>query len=306
MGERPLSVSFSELPEGAMTPRLRCIFHASAADCLREARSDLLLRESEHSLMLGLLSGIIDGVFAPSAPIYVSVTDGARYWGHALRTDSTTPLDLSAMEMVAVDCLAAELRQRVETLAKVVGPRDACHHFADRWTEGTGQRVTDCMEQGIYELREVQMPPLDGGQLRVGDDSDRATLLTFLEGFFRDTGVPQDVAVKRASHTLNRYLPKRALFLWEDQSNRVVSMAAHVRETDHGASISYVYTPEAHRRQGFGGRVVACLSKRLLEGGKLMCNLFTDLDNPTSNSVYQKLGYRLVARSSCITFDGSP
>jgi hypothetical protein len=41
----------------------------------------------------------------------------------------------------------------------------------------------------------------------------------------------------------------------------------------------------------------------MLEKGYSFCCLYTDLANPTSNSIYQKIGYRPVADSSQIRFD---
>ena len=45
-----------------------------------------------------------------------------------------------------------------------------------------------------------------------------------------------------------------------------------------------------------GGRgvLVAELSQQLLRSGRRFCFLFTDLANPTSNALYQRLGYQPV------------
>jgi hypothetical protein len=37
---------------------------------------------------------------------------------------------------------------------------------------------------------------------------------------------------------------------------------------------------------------VAALTQRVLDSGKRFCCLYTDLTNPTSNSIYQRIGYR--------------
>ena len=39
---------------------------------------------------------------------------------------------------------------------------------------------------------------------------------------------------------------------------------------------------------------VAALSQLLLDSGRKFCFLFTDLSNPTSNHIYQAIGYRPV------------
>jgi len=39
---------------------------------------------------------------------------------------------------------------------------------------------------------------------------------------------------------------------------------------------------------------VAGVSQHLLDGGRIFCTLFTDLANPTSNHIYQAIGYEPV------------
>ena len=47
---------------------------------------------------------------------------------------------------------------------------------------------------------------------------------------------------------------------------------------------------------------VAALSQQRLASGKLFCTLFTDLGNPTSNSIYQQIGYRPVCDFNAYDF----
>ena len=55
-----------------------------------------------------------------------------------------------------------------------------------------------------------------------------------------------------------------------------------------------LYTPEL-RRNGYASSVVAHLSQQELDSGREFCTVVTDLSNPTSNSIYQKIGYVQVA-----------
>ncbi|BAY85818.1 GCN5-related N-acetyltransferase [Calothrix parasitica NIES-267] len=56
-----------------------------------------------------------------------------------------------------------------------------------------------------------------------------------------------------------------------------------------------VYTPPEYRKKGYASACVAGLSQTLLGEGYKFCFLFTDLSNPTSNKIYQKIGYQPVA-----------
>ena len=81
-------------------------------------------------------------------------------------------------------------------------------------------------------------------------------------------------------------------FVWED--GEPVALAAKSRPTPNGCSIGPVYTPPERRSRGYATALTAALSQRLLDNGKRFTALFTDLANPISNSIYQKIGYKPV------------
>ena len=73
-----------------------------------------------------------------------------------------------------------------------------------------------------------------------------------------------------------------------------VCMAAYARPTANGIAINGVFTPAEHRCRGYASALVGAVSQMSLDSGKKFCTLCTDLDNPTSNSIYQKIGYKSV------------
>ena len=72
--------------------------------------------------------------------------------------------------------------------------------------------------------------------------------------------------------------------------------------TGHGATVSGVYTPPALRNHGYATACVASLSQLLLDEGHEFCTLYADLSNPTSNSIYKKMGYRPIRASTAYEF----
>jgi predicted GNAT family acetyltransferase len=52
--------------------------------------------------------------------------------------------------------------------------------------------------------------------------------------------------------------------------------------------------------------VPSCLSQKLLDSGRRFCFLFTDLANPTSNHVYQAVGYEPVGDADEYRFGAAP
>ena len=65
-------------------------------------------------------------------------------------------------------------------------------------------------------------------------------------------------------------------------------------DTKRAVAVNGVYTPPEWRRRGYATACVAELSERLLEQGFEFCVLYTDLENPTSNGIYTRIGYRPV------------
>ena len=84
-----------------------------------------------------------------------------------------------------------------------------------------------------------------------------------------------------------------AYHVWEDGGS-VVSIAGHSAQVSGMVRVGPVYTPPEHRRHGYGSAVTAATSQHALDGGASQVTLFTDLANPTSNSIYQQLGYQPV------------
>jgi predicted GNAT family acetyltransferase len=63
-----------------------------------------------------------------------------------------------------------------------------------------------------------------------------------------------------------------------------------------------VYTPPELRGHGFASAATAAVSRAALEAGLREVVLYTDLANPTSNAVYQRLGYRPVEERVVLSF----
>lgn len=64
-----------------------------------------------------------------------------------------------------------------------------------------------------------------------------------------------------------------------------------------------VYTPPRLRGRGYGGAVTAAASRAALNAGAEQVLLYTDLTNPTTNALYQPLGYRALMGSQAPVFE---
>jgi predicted GNAT family acetyltransferase len=107
--------------------------------------------------------------------------------------------------------------------------------------------------------------------------------------------IPQDAELYRY-----RYSTKK-LYVLED-NGRPVSMAGYTREMQTVIGVAFVYTPPHFRGRGYASSCVAQLSQMALDNGFTKYVLYTDLANPTSNSIYQKIGYEPICDSLMLKF----
>jgi predicted GNAT family acetyltransferase len=90
--------------------------------------------------------------------------------------------------------------------------------------------------------------------------------------------------------------------LWE-VAGVAVAVSGWGGPTPNGIRIGPVYTPPELRGRGYGTALVADLSQKLLDRGRRFCFLYTDLANPTSNALYERIGYVRVCESAMVAFD---
>ncbi len=82
------------------------------------------------------------------------------------------------------------------------------------------------------------------------------------------------------------------IVVWERENGTPVAMATLTRRVAGTVRVAFVYTPPEHRRRGYAAGVTAAAGDRALAAGAEAVALFTDVANPTTNALYQRLGYR--------------
>lgn len=119
----------------------------------------------------------------------------------------------------------------------------------------------------------------------------RELLTAWAQGFAEDIGQP----LRRSPEVIvDEELAEGTTALWRNPAGELVSMSAYGGAAPHGIRIRNVYTPPTHRRHGYAGACVVAPSSRLLMEGRRFCFLYGDLANPTSNAIYQQIGYQPV------------
>ncbi|WP_238435514.1 MULTISPECIES: GNAT family N-acetyltransferase [unclassified Frankia] len=113
------------------------------------------------------------------------------------------------------------------------------------------------------------------------------------------------MAHRAAAGRVDDRLSHDGFTLWE-VDGEPVSVAGITRPVGGMARIAPVYTPSGLRRTGYAGAVTAAVSQAALDGGTQEVLLFADLANPTSNGVYQRLGFEPVEDRVTLLFAPAP
>lgn len=183
----------------------------------------------------------------------------------------------------------------------VLSEKDLALRFAKIFNETAGNDFRIEENQRIYALTEVNNEYLQGAYtFRPANEQDMSFLPYWCNGFHNDCFPDKDdllMSVDVAKH----HLFSKRLYILED-NGVAVTMASNHRNLLSVGGVGAVYTPPYFRKHGYASACVARLSKQILEGGKKYCVLYTNLANPISNSIYQKIGYKAICDSVVIKF----
>lgn len=267
--------------------------YQSAPAFLARAQAWLEQNEAANNLILGIAVRLAQHPDRIKQPPYLATVEAN---GELVAAAVMTPPHRIVL-YAAAGADPAPLRPLVDDLRAggwsvpgVMAPSATSAAFAQLWSDATGRPHRPAMRERAYELRHVTPPAAVPGALRPATEADLPLAAAWAYNFMRDAGLPG--TEEQAREIAELRIADRDLFLWDDGGP--VSMAAKTRHSTHGISISLVYTPAALRGRGYASACVAALSQQLLDAGWEFCALFTDLANPTSNDIYQRIGYRPV------------
>ena len=263
-------------------------------------------RPAEHTILLGVMETLRaagPAAYGASAPLFGWWQGPGGEVSAAFVHTPPFPVALTSVPgPAAVAALAQVLAARARAVGGVnAGPEDA-EAFARAWHEVTGDAVECQMRNRLFRLGELRWPdPRPAGQARVAGLADRSLLIAWSEAFHREAqSGPEDLV-----SVVDDRLSYQGLTLWED-AGQPVSMAGLTRMSAGQVRVGPVYTPPGLRGKGYAGAVTATVSQAARDAGAGQVLLFTDLANPTSNALYQRLGYQPLEDRAVWSFHRSP
>jgi ribosomal protein S18 acetylase RimI-like enzyme len=268
-------------------------FSEDAALALSIARDFLLTQPVRHNLILSLLHARI---MYPEPGRYWVAAQDQEILGVMLQSPLTFAAVLTPMKPIVIAALVDTIVDAGIVLPGVNGEAATAASFAGHWAERRRSPAVAFQGMRLYELADLKRIGIIDGQLRQAASDDRTLLIDWVRAFNAetegDTSDPEPL--------VDRWLAVGQLWLWDN--GKPMSMAVARQPVGGVSRLSGVYTPAESRGLGYAAACVYGLSKSLREAG-YRCVLYTDLGNPTSNSIYRRLGYKAVAENLRYRFD---
>jgi len=209
------------------------------------------------------------------------------------------PLMLSRVSGADAACLARDLAGAGHRVGAVNASQEAADAFAAAWRERTPVSVAVYRRMRLFRLGEL-LPPRPGpeGTARLAAESDQDLLAGWFGAFAREAGDPPGGDQRAA---VAERLGYGGITVWQ-VGGVPVSVAGRTRVVAGMVRVGPVYTPPELRGHGYAGAATTAVSQAALDAGVRDVVLYTDLANPTSNALYQRLGYRPVEDRVVLSF----
>lgn len=216
---------------------------------------------------------------------------------------------VAPMSLDAARALGRSVGQFDDALPGISGSRDIVDALIEGYVEskspGSTRAGNERRRDLLYELEELATPEVEGFG-RPARDDEVEPLAVMLSEFVREVELTP-ISSSEAHEVASRKIKEVSLY-YRKVNGDVAATAGHAPVVTTGSivigRVGPVYTPPQYRRRGFGSAVASHVTRTLIaKGARVM--LFTDAANPTSNSIYQAIGYRLVDELVEMRFEGS-
>jgi predicted GNAT family acetyltransferase len=273
-------------------------------DLLARAGGFLRSRPALHTMPLTATETLRAGgtdTHAAEPPVFGRLETGGQVCAVFYRVPPRR-LILTSLTPGQADALAAHLAGLGHPLPGVSADHQTATAFAEAWQRHTGATPTLLHRLRLYRLGTLIPPqPSPEGRPRVAGEHDREQLRLWCNGFAQAVGQAPFADVESWAR---RYAHKRFTF-WETPDGTPVSIAGTTSLIAGQIRVDPVYTPADLGGRGYAGAVTVAASRAALAAGATEVVLFTNLANPSSNSLYQRIGYRPVTDFAMYDFSGA-
>ncbi|MCL2287104.1 MAG: GNAT family N-acetyltransferase [Firmicutes bacterium] len=204
------------------------------------------------------------------------------------------------IDAAAIDCLINGIADT--PIPGVLAEKNLAQFFTAAYATSKGMHYEISMDQCIYELTEVNPAIPQIGTMRLVEEKDMTFLPFWYEAFYAaETYGATTMRIPEDIEKCRQRISQKSLYTLEIDGVPV-TIAGLNKAMRSVIGVGPVYTPPYFRGKGYASSCVAQLSQLALDKGFAKCVLYTDLANPTSNSIYQKIGYKPICDSLQIKF----
>ena len=265
-------------------------------------RGFLAAQPCERNLLSTVLEAVRAGALAAQPPpTFWWLSDAGEVVGAASWTPPYNIL-VSDLDGGGADLLATSAEQRWHEAGVrpngVTGPVETAQAVARAWCALTGDASTVRMTELLHQLEQLTEPAAPSGAWRLATGDDVDLVAGWFVDFAAEAGLTAAPDPRR--HAMIATGHDRC-GLWVD-GGQPVSMVCRNPQVAGVVRIGPVYTPPPFRNRGYAQRLTYEVTRDSLHRGAQMVTLYTDVANPTSNSIYRKLGFRPIARVVEIAF----
>ena len=274
---------------------MQVIEYPNASEFRGAARSMLEENEIANAIILSYSHRQTQGIASAMTTTFYCVVENDQPVLAAMFTQGIWPLLTDGTDDAA-QLLARYLFSKFSVLKGASGPKNTVLAFVEEWESLSRCNLEIQMNSRIYECTAVTPLKWAEGTLKQATMEDVELAQEWRESF----QIEAEVAVPRNPDEVVRQVENGSVYFWV--TDRPVSTAISARGTENTGTIGAVYTPPEHRNNGYATALTAAVTQNILDSGKKHAVLYTDLDNPTSNSIYQQIGFKPVSDSTVWLF----
>src|SRR4051794_22487564 len=201
-------------------------------------------------------------------------------------------LNLTPLSAEQPGTLAAQLAGLGHSPSGVIADHDTATAFAESWEGRTGAASAPFWRTHLYRLGTLTPPrPRPQGRGRVAGARDHEQVVRWCREFCVDVGESVSIEAIDAGAWADSRFADRHFTFWETPDGTPASMAATTSMVGGMVRVDPVYTPAHLRGRGYAGAVTVEVSRAALAAGATDVVLYADPANPTSNALYQRIGY---------------
>ena len=210
----------------------------------------------------------------------------------------TAAAELVVFDKIGIDPLAAAISRADPPLGDLRGCRDHLELYGEAAPSDETQSARLHSPRTGFEITEVNSRARPQGRNRLATERDVDLMVAWMSVFDRETGTAPDEIFNR--RVITQYVRTGRLHLWEDEGARPVTSTAVYDATPGIGELVFVYTPLAHRGQGFADALLVEVANSLLASGS-HCILYADSESGPANRLYERVGFQPFAELATLS-----